>query len=191
MENLYLNLIKSAKDENSLIAIYTDKDNINSFSAGYVEGLLNEGLLLKSVDPNGFFDGLIFLCINDIYQLEIGSKYLNNLKIINADYSYTVDFSLKKEREKNLIYSFLVFCKIEMKFVSLLLYFGKEIIGYIKEVSNINILINSVSNEGEEDGLVCLKIDEISRVYIDTNDLKRVNILFSHDSKLDFTDNKQ
>lgn len=183
MENLFLEIINRAKQHKKLVAIYTDKDETSTFSVGYVIDQIDEGLILHSIDTSGFDDGLMFMCLLDIYLIEIDTTYLRNLKIVSNESPKFNDFNsfiLKRNKDENLIVDFLNKCLSDKKLVTMSLFFGKEITGFINEISDDMIVLNIITSEGETNGIACFKIEEINRIYIDGIDQRRISILFGN-----------
>ena len=183
MENLFLEIIFRAKQHDKLVAIYTDKDEPNTFSVGYIVYQLEEGLILNSIDTNGFDDGLMFMCLLDIYLIEIDTIYLKNLEIVNKSYSKFNDFNsifFKRNKDEILINDFLNKCLSDKKIVTISLFFGKNITGFINKISDDMIVLNIITSEGENNGTGCIKIEEINRIYIDGIEQRRITILLEN-----------
>lgn len=182
MENLFLKTLNAAKQDKKLVAVYTDKEKIDSFSVGYIVEQIEEGLLLQAKDPNGFEDGLIFLNIDDIYLIETDTKYLRNLTIVISGYAKLKErkpFVFKRSKNESLIIDFLNKCLTDKILVSIKLFFGKGITGFINEVDQETLVVSAITDEGENDGNVYFKIEEIERVYINGIDQKRIEILLN------------
>jgi len=186
MGNLLIEIINSAKLHKSLVSIYTDKDETNTFSVGYIIDQIDEGLILHAIDTNGFDDGLMFMCLSDIYLMEIGTTYLENLKIVNNEnpkYNDFNSFILKRNHDKSLIADFLDKCLSDKKLITVSLYFGKGLTGFINRISDDQIILDNITLEGENDGIVCIKIEEINRIYFDGIDQRRISILYNNKNK--------
>jgi hypothetical protein len=186
MENLLIEIINSAKQDKNLVAIYTDKDDTNTFSVGYIIDQIDEGLFLHSIDTNGFDDGLMFMCLSDIYLLESGTTYLENLKIVNNENPKFNDYNsfiLKRNHDNSIISDFLDKCLSDKKLVTVSLYFGKGLTGFINRISDDQVVLDSITLEGENDGVVCFKMEEINRIYFDGIDQRRISILFNIKNK--------
>jgi len=183
MENLFLEIINHAKQHKKLVAIYTDKDETSTFCVGYVIDQIDEGLILHAIDTSGFDDGLIFMCLLDMYLIEIDTTYLGNLKTVSNEYPKFDDFNsfiLKINKGENLIVDFLNKCLSDKKLVTISLFFGKEITGFLNKISDDMIVLNIITGEGETNGIACFKIEEINRIYIDGIEQRRISILLGN-----------
>lgn len=182
METLFLEAIHNAQQQKKLIAVYTDKDSTDNFSAGYVNAQIEEGLLLQSFDPNGFEDGLIFFNVGEIYLIETDNTYLKNLGIIiseSQNLEKSNSFVFKRNKNERLINDFLNKCFTDKLLVTLKLYFGKGVSGFINKIDEETICLNVVTDEGENDGMAYFKVEDIERIYLNGIDQRRMNILLT------------
>lgn len=171
--------IKNCKDANKLIAVYTNKDNTEKFSVGYILEQIEEGLLIASYDSNGLQDRIILLNLNDIFMIETDSLYLkkmykliNNFKFINSE-----KFVFKRNNDFSLLYNLLNQCFEEKKLITIKSIFGFDVSGLITEQNDDVVIIQEISNYGEEDGLVCIKIEDIEKIGIDGQDEQKLSFL--------------
>jgi hypothetical protein len=182
MENLFLNILKQAKKQKKLISIYTDKDNTDKFSAGYVNDQIEEGVFLQSIDPNGFDDGIIFLNIDNIYIIDYDNKYLANLEQLhkNRDKLQAKNtFTFKRSEGKCLIEDVFNKCKDEKILITVKLIYDVGVTGFVKDLNEDDVCVNVITDDGEQDGLTYFKIEDVDRIYLDGIDQKRINILLS------------
>lgn len=182
MENLFIKILTQAKKRKKLVAIYTDKDNTDKFSAGYINDQIEEGVFLQSIDPNGFMDGTIFLNIDSIYAIDYDNKYLANLEYLyqNKDKLQEKNtFEFKRSQANYLIEDFLEKCSSEKILITIKLIYDVGVTGYVKTLSEDDVCINVVTDEGEQDGVTYFKVEDIERIYLNGLDQNRLKILLS------------
>lgn len=180
MENILFKLILKAKIEKQLIAISTDKDDTDKFAVGFVKNFDDTTLVLQAVDPEGTNDGLIIINIDDIYIVNIGDKYLEQLSLFHDksnELSKEEIFEMTSNKKTVLFLSIIEKCISEKLLISINLIYDRGIIGYINESDDEFISITNVTESGETDGVSCVKISDIERIYIDSIDLRKIKLL--------------
>ncbi len=164
-------------EEGTLTSIYSDRDDYDRFSVGYILSLDSDNVLLEHISPNGIFDGFSIVKKEDIYRLENEGLYLEKIKLLNK---------IKKEKRHNLpiktdgclLLNFIdyivennIFAKISINADS------PDIMGYIVEASNTDIIVIQINYYGKYDGKTFLLIDDIERIEIEDSDCKDMSML--------------
>jgi hypothetical protein len=180
MEDLFIKLILQAKEGSKLISVYIDKDDINKFNAGLVKDIQEDMLYLQSYDPNGFEDGVIVIRLADIYHLEYGNKYLNSLEKVIPNVEKIQKNTKNLKPGKNLVET-LKTCMKQKLITSIKFVYSKGVTGYIKEVDDESVLIEVITFDAEKDGINCVAIGDIERVYFDGLDERRISFLLNKD----------
>lgn len=57
------------------VSIYTDNEEVEKFSLGFIQGVSDDYVLLASISPFGFYDGFTIKNYKDIYRCESKDKY--------------------------------------------------------------------------------------------------------------------
>jgi len=176
--NLFFQSINNALNEKELISIFTDKENTDNFSAGFVIILNEETLIFNSINPDGMDDGLEVININDIYEIAYDDQYLKRLKFLreNSDEFIKKTEFILSDNEKSF-YDVLCKCKENKVLVSINLCYGIGHYGIINEIDGECVLLQDFDEIGKEDGFSCFKISDIIKIFIDDKKLKKIKML--------------
>jgi hypothetical protein len=180
MEDLFTKLILQAKESRKLISVYIDKDNIENFVAGLVKDIREDMVYLQSYDPNGFEDGVIVLRLADIYHLEYDNKYLKSLEKVIPHVDKIQKNTNNLNLGKNLVET-LNTCMQQRLITSIKFIYSKGVTGYIKEVDDESVLIETITFDAEKDGISCVAISDIERIYFDGLDERRISFLLNYE----------
>lgn len=157
-----------------LSSIYSDKNDCDKFSVGYIMSLTTEFILIQHFNPHGGFDGYSVRQIDDIYRIETNSKYLKTIEQLidcrKSEQTFEISFN------GNLLINIISFSLENSKIVSIDIDADSDnIIGYVKFIKSETIGIYQVSDYGEEDGETTILIENIKEVCmgnLNTSDLE-------------------
>ena len=79
-----LELLRTFKRERRIVSIFSDSENTNKFSSGYVVAVSDTYVLVALLDPNGRYFGFGTFVLDDIYALECEGKYEKKLAILHS-----------------------------------------------------------------------------------------------------------
>jgi len=113
-----INILKRVCKERILTAIYTDKNNYDRFSVGYVMELTKERFLMKHLTTRGEFDGYSVKNIDDVYRIEVDGMYLEKIKTLCL-YKEELDKSPEIDIKEDLLYSIIDYA-IDNKLISVI-----------------------------------------------------------------------
>ena len=74
------NILEQSLQEQHIISIYTDTENTDRFSAGFIQALTETEILIAHVSPYGLYDGYLLKNPDDIYRLNYGGTYENTIE---------------------------------------------------------------------------------------------------------------
>jgi hypothetical protein len=171
MVNILNDLIKTSE----LCGVYTDANDTNKFSVGYVCGHDNSFFLLERIDPYGQSDGISCQPIEKIFNIEIKKEYIKDIQKL-------FDFN-KEKRHKvikcgdNAVCSILKYASENGKVCSIELYESgcNDIIGFVKSVKDGILSLDLVSERGITDGETFADISRISRILCDSADERKIS----------------
>ncbi len=178
MKELFKKYLLKAKKENKLVSFRTNTEETEKFSVGYIIGINDEIVNVKSVNPNGLSDGILMIRLKDIYEIDTDDKYIRRLelKIKNQkkilrdisvppyfyDYEYNMFLILQKSKEENqLIY---------------INFYHGGFYGYVKELTQEELLFEIYTEYGEYDGLSVFLIEDIKNIILDDIDNRSVEL---------------
>lgn len=157
-------LLKKFIRSNTLIAVYSDRNNYESFAVGYVYRLCDDKVIILNVGVHGEFDGYSVYYVNDIYRIEKDSKYLEKIKKLkNWDISDVFGIDNEDDCFKAVLVTAL---KTSTIIVIDCCDSGFEVRGYVKEVSDTIVRLMQITEYGEQDGETAIRVDDINRIMI-------------------------
>ena len=181
MNEIFFSIIKKAKKTNKLIAIKTEIDDTDIFTAGYILEYNDEIIYLNSIDDNGLDDGVEIINVNTIYEIAVDDNYLNKLQLFVKNREKileTKDYKIKIKKSDTYFLDYLQEIKDKKQLVSFLFVYDFTISGFIEELDNEYINIKVVSEYGKEDGISCLQIKDIDRISVNSIYDKKIKLLY-------------
>ena len=157
-------VLVKVRDSENLVALYTDINDYNAFAVGYVQRLSNDKIIILNIGPHGEFDGYSACYIDDIYRVEIGSKYLQKIEKIKK-FDISDVFKINEEEE-----CFCAILKTALKIKKIVIIdccnseFGVK--GHVIEYSNEIVRILQLTEYGELDGETVIRFNEINKIVI-------------------------
>lgn len=167
-------------DDKCVVSVFTDRDDKSKCSVGFIMGHDDLGVLLQCIDLNGEDDGLAWRFKNDIYRIDIEGNYETRLKKL---------FYLKKQKIRKDLIDFsgtdlfneiLKYAMVNKKVIELLIdNYNREnlIVGLVKSFDENTLTINNLNDNGEDDGLSIVNLDEVINVNIDSKDGRDIMLL--------------
>ena len=162
------------KDEKTMIALYTNENNCDAFSVGYICDLEQERVLFLNVGVHGEYDGYTVLCINDIFRIECNGKYLDKMKKL---ISFAIDEKIILDSKESVLAFLIAKAVNDNKILAIQYNDDSEIKGYIKEVNTV-ISIMEIDEYGYEDGENIISMDSINKIVLDDVECRDLEKLF-------------
>lgn len=160
---MYKDILISSADSNEPISLYTDIEDSEKFSFGFVLGVSDDYVLLGSINPYGFFDGYTLKSCQDIYRIEKNDNYgtrvyrlyqLHNQN--HARFKLTTDF-IRDMLDYSLTEHFVVSLEINESGYD-------DIQGFVDKIVDDIVYINQVDDDGNSDGDTVISIEDISGI---------------------------
>ena len=67
--------LEKCKEKHILTSFYSDRDDTDSFSVGYIQGISDKYVLTESISKYGNYDGFDLRLLNRIFSAEWGGLY--------------------------------------------------------------------------------------------------------------------
>lgn len=172
------NLLNKAIDDKSLIGIRTKNLEWGQTIIGYIVELKEEEFTINEIDEYGSYIGKTVILINDILHLEYNDRYQKRLQFIfenNSTLDTNKSVTIWKEGQKlrpNL--------KILEETNKLCTFFLNEhdyVIGFLQDVTDTQMLIRNIGDEGDDDGLSCYYIEDFIGIRFDSLTEQKINLL--------------
>lgn len=93
-ENHILSVLKRSHEESLMVSVYSDRNEPEGFSAGFIDSLSAEQFVLKHVTPEGIQDGYIIRRTEDVFRVDAGGEYERRLELL---------YTLQKQRHEDFI----------------------------------------------------------------------------------------
>jgi len=180
MKPLILKNLKLLQENHKLVSIKTNNDDAHKSNVGYVLGLNEEIVTIKSVTPQGFPDGIITVKTSDIYGIDMNDNYIRRLelKISNLKTIYVDTVSPSFFSDPIIDFSkILLKAKSQLQLIHVSLYRDLGLYGYIKEVGEEEFVIDVFTSDGIYDGISIYLIEDIKNIHWDDEDNRLVNLL--------------
>jgi len=177
METLLQTTIKNAQVQRQLVEIRTDTEDTSMFTVGYIVGENEESITVQSFDPDGFDDGIEIIPIHEIYEIDTETNYVKRLQkyidnqdklLSKNDNSVFAGLSITETLKK---------AKETKKLITINFVYEFSVSGFIQNIDNEYIEISALTDEGKDDGVSLLKIEDIKRISIDSRFEKKLQIL--------------
>lgn len=169
-------LLEDYMEKNTLVALYTNKDNYEAFAVGYINKIINDKVIILHIGVHGEFDGYSSCYVEDIYRVETNSKYIMKLSklkgwdipdVPKVNYNEDCFDSLIVSAYKNNEIIAIRCCDSET-----------DIRGYIINYSDLSMTILQINEYGEDDGQTTIYTNDISKVAIMDVECKEIDKLY-------------
>ena len=163
-----------------IVVIYTDNENTNTFSVGYILAYSENEIVVAYVDEFGNNDGFLGKKTYNIIKLEYRSKYSNKIQKLNKIRGNSINFI--SVHNESLFLDIMIYAYKFKKIVSIELFNSgiDDAVGYIISIEGNSAKIKMVNSYGEDDGEMIINIKDITDIACDTNYQKSLDLLFQH-----------
>lgn len=165
--------LKRACEEHLVASVYPNADESDHFSAGFVECISNEHVLLQSISTAGLYDGYVLRRMDQIFRVNTDGEYENRLRLLYEIQAQTHKplTSQQSEENRNLLVEVLENSIAHHLVVGIGLSNGADDInGWVKEISDSHVTISNISYYGNPDGMTTILLSDIDLINCDTDD---------------------
>ena len=179
MNNAYMiYLLRILAAQGALASIYTDPNDPDGFSAGFVEAVDSKHVLMCDLTPWGQIDGWRLRRNSDVIQVLSGEEYEQRLAMLLAYHKqhHRPFFTDYPAEDTDLLLSVLLECKARGEIVSIII--GNEMItGRVAEANGLRVKLQLLDFYGREAEQESVKLRDIEILEIDTQEEKMYAIL--------------
>ena len=179
MNNGYMvYLLRILAAQGALASLYTDPNDPEGFSAGFVEAVDGAHVLSCDLTPWGQIDGWRVRRNSDVLQVLAGEEYEQRLGMLMAHHKqrHRPFFTDYPAEDTDLLLSVLLECKNRNEIVSVII--GNEMItGRVTEANGLRVKIRLFDFFGREAEIETVTLREIEILEIDTQEEKMYGIL--------------
>ena len=173
-----LEILKRAHDENALVCCYPSSYSAK-FSAGWVEALSSEGVVLRSLTPNGRSDGWLWRPHEQIARLDVGGLYEERLAFLAQmrEARWKEGFLPALAPEADLLWELFIACQKNDLAVQLDTASDEPIQGFVQDVTAEWVTLDKIAFSGRFDGQATIATEDIERILIEEQDLQDLQML--------------
>jgi len=179
MNNGYMvYLLRILAAQGALASLYTDPNDPEGFSAGFVEAVDGAHVLSCDLTPWGQIDGWRVRRNSDVLQVLAGEEYEQRLGMLMAYHKqrHRCFFTEEPAEDTDLLLSVLLACRERGQIVSIII--GNEMItGRVVEANGLRVKIRLFDFFGREAEMETVTLREIEILEIDTQEEKMYGIL--------------
>lgn len=179
MNNGYIvYLLRILAAQGALASVYTDPNDPESFSAGFVEAVDNQHVLMCDLTPWGQIDGWRVRRNPDVLSVLYGEEYEQRLAMLLAyrREHHKPFFTDAPSEETDLLLSVLLRCREDGCIVSVVI--GDEMItGRVLEANGLRMKLRLLDFFGREAEEETIPLREIEILEIDTQEEKMYAVL--------------
>ncbi len=162
--------LSKAKKEKKLVSIFTDKDDWDDWSVGYVDILTDQHVRLHSLSRYGDFAGYIMMNLSEIIKVEVDSQYEKKMERFHSSQeNFFAEVKLENEIEVNIIIDALKASLNDKTFIEV---WGNDpevsLGGYVEDMDEETVTVHLIDSYGVDDGVSTIKINEIRRLDFNT-----------------------
>ena len=171
-------LLRILAAQGALASIYTDPNDPDGFSAGFVEAVDSKHVLMCDLTPWGQIDGWRLRRNSDVIQVLSGEEYEQRLGMLLAHHkeyhrSFFTDYP---KEDTSLLLSVLIECRNREEIVSIII--GNEMItGRVVEANGLRVKIRLLDFFGRKAEEETITLREIEILEIDTQEEKMYAVL--------------
>ena len=179
MNNGYMvYLLRILAVQGALASVYTDPEDPEGFSAGFVEAVDGQHVLMCDLTPWGQIDGWRVRRNQDDLQVLSGEEYEQRLAMLMAYHKeyHRCFFTEAPAEDTDLLLSVLLSCKEKQQIVSVIV--GDDMItGRVVEANGLRMKLQCLDFFGREVETETVTLREIEILEIDTQEEKMYGVL--------------
>ncbi len=171
-------LLRILAAQGALASIYTDPNDPEGFSAGFVEAVDSKHVLMCDLTPWGQIDGWRVRRNSDVIQVLSGEEYEQRLGMlmVHHKHQHRPFFTDYPAEDTDLLLSVLLECKARNEIVSVII--GEEMItGRVVEANGLRAKIQIFDFFGRPAETEVVTLREMDILEIDTQEEKMYGIL--------------
>ena len=179
MNNGYMvYLLRILAAQGALASVYTDPHDPEGFSAGFVEAVDGQHVLMCDLTPWGQIDGWRVRRNSDVLHVLFGEEYEQRLAMLLAHHKqhHRFFFTEAPQEDTDLLLSVLLACRERGLIVSAIM--GDEMVtGRVLEANGLRMKMRLLDFYGREAEEETLTLREIEILEIDTQEEKMYAVL--------------
>ncbi|RYX82058.1 hypothetical protein EON83_21350 [bacterium] len=173
-----LEILSRAREQNALVCAYPSSYS-SKFSAGWVEAVSSEGVVLRSLTPNGRPDGWLWRPYDQIARLDMGGLYEERLAFLAQmrEARWKEGFLPAITPEADLVWELFVASQKHDLAVHIDIGSDEPIQGFVQDVTAEWVTLDKIAFSGRFDGQATISTEDIEKILIEEQDLQDLQML--------------
>ncbi len=179
MNDSFFQILQKAKDNENLVALYTNIENPRAFLAGWVEAVSNEHVVLRHLSPEGRYDGYVLKYIDSIFRVDAEGRYIERLAFLFGarKQEFPARWMPETDAETNLIPEILAAAQAGEMMVGIEIAADDMEHGAVREVGFDTVTLEVFDHYGAIDREATVHLESISEVRVDSERLQSLKML--------------
>ena len=183
LNNKMVSVLKDALVKKKIISIFSDPSMPDLCAVGFALAISSKHIIISQISVNGMYDGYSARMIDSIFRIDYDGAYEKKIKFL---------YSLQKQKHLNIInktinktsnlYKELLLEALKNKMVVAINTVNNDetVFGWVNDIKSNIITIDRINNDGASDGVSILLLENIEKIYCDSEDEHTLGILNSH-----------
>lgn len=158
----YIEALKAAMENGELAEVYSDPEDTDRFGAGYVIAMDEDSVVQRHIHPSGCPDGYSWRSLDQIYRVNVRTRYLESLKMLMEPDHLPV---LAPEGDEALGAQLLRYAMEHELVVQIELHGSGSwnLMGLVRNVDE-GVTVEMLNVEGEADGIAVVRLEDITEI---------------------------
>lgn len=168
-----LSKLNESRKNMTLVALYSNENNTDAFAVGYICEIKDGKVLMLNVGIHGEYDGYSGIDLDDIFRVEVNSKYLSKILMLK---SFDESEKMLNTKNKSIFECLIDFAQTHNKICVISYGDNGEIRGFVKKSEN-ELFVQEFDDYGDIDGENIINVDVINKIMVDDVDCRDIEIL--------------
>lgn len=169
-------ILEELKENQKSCSLYINVQDTSKFVFGKILELNGMHIMFFSISPDGEYDGVLLIKIDNILRVEYNDLYSARMSKLIKDKNFSCKFDFISIENNNLVELMLNSLLKEKIIVSIELLDSSmyDVIGFVEEINENICKIRQVNDDGQDDGITYIRMDDITQISADSSDERRI-----------------
>ena len=173
-----LEILNRARERRDIVCLYPSSYSSN-FSAGWLEAVSSEGVVLRSLSKNGRADGWLWRAFDSIARIDVAGQYEERLAFLAQmrEARWKDGFLPPLDESADLKWELFVASQKHDLAVQVDTGSDEPIEGFVQDVTRDWVTIDKAGFSGKFDGQATINTEDIERILVDEASLQDLQML--------------
>lgn len=176
-------LLKRSMNENIIVSVFSNTNQPETCSVGYVEAITKDQVIIKDVTNTGLTAGYVIRKLENVFRIDIDGMHEQKMHKL---------YKMQKQSHVSILkYKIDIEANIFMEILKISHNLGlvvricvdesdiqEDIIGLVKEVSGNEVVISRIDEYGLADGESAIMLDDVVLLNCDTDEDHILKLLY-------------